>query len=435
MPATEPAPQCRYETVFSIFLVLLAFLWKDNPSLVYPQILYLFSGLLLLNLGAGMSLRRWPARRALAAGIILLNCAVITLALEYSGGPRSNLWVLYLLPIYTASLWLRTREVFWITLGAVGFNIAFQAHNVVLWDDTAAFLLALKSAVLVFAAVTTHGLAARERRGLERLNIEREALAALEKTNQSSCKRLEQARALADVGLATASVAHDLKSPMLVILGTAQYLLENASFPEAFHPDVKRMVRSAQLCQQIAANVLDAAAGRANEVQECDIGDVVESALGVYGNMLLDSGISVQVAVAPGLPAVLGRPYELQRVLINLLSNAKDAMPKGGSIAIRANRRVGPEGHAIELDVDDSGRGIPAEMLGRLFQPFSTSKVPGKGTGIGLYMSRIIVQTHGGTLTALNLPDGGCRFALTLPALAAGLALEPVPRDGAHDPA
>ncbi|HBL19024.1 MAG: hypothetical protein A2X36_13610 [Elusimicrobia bacterium GWA2_69_24] len=430
-----PEPQCRYETVFSIFLVLLAFLWKDNPSLVYPQILHLFSGLLLLNLGAGMSLRRWPARRALAAGIILLNCAVITLALEYSGGPRSNLWVLYLLPIYTASLWLRTREVVWITLGAVGFNLAFQAHNVVLWDDTAAFLLALKSAILTFAAFTTHGLAERERRGMERLAADREALAALERAGQSSRKRLEQARALADVGLATASVAHDLKSPTMVVLGTAQYLLENAAFPEAFHPDIKRIIRSAQLCQQLSSSVLDGAAGRAGEVQECDVRDVVDSALAVYGDMLLKHGIAVRVDSEAGLPAVMGRPYELQRVLINLLSNAKDAMPKGGSIALRARRRVGPEGTRIELHVEDSGRGIPAEMLGRLFQPFATSKGPGKGTGIGLYMSRIIVQTHGGTLTAQNMADGGCRFALSLPALAAGLALAPAPQDGARGPA
>src|SRR5262245_59197817 len=106
-----------YEVMFCFFLVVLAFLFRDNTGLVYPQILYLLVLLLTLNLAAGVSLRIWPKKNWVPCLIIIANCATITAVLHYSGEQESNLWVLFLLPIYTVCLLLTRNEVIWVTMG------------------------------------------------------------------------------------------------------------------------------------------------------------------------------------------------------------------------------------------------------------------------------------------------------------------------------
>lgn len=119
----------KYEVVFSVFLVILAFLWRQNPNFTYPQILYSFIVFLTLNLVVGLSLRFWPSREWISALIILANCGTITAIISYSGGQDFYLWVLYLLPIYTVCLLLSGREVSWITTGVLSFNSIFYASS------------------------------------------------------------------------------------------------------------------------------------------------------------------------------------------------------------------------------------------------------------------------------------------------------------------
>lgn len=115
----------RYEAGFCVFMGALAFLGRDNPSLEYPAILHLFGVLMVLNLLAGIALRRRPDAPMISTGFILANCGVITAILAYSGGASSNLWVLYLLPIFTVCLLLGPRETVFITVGVVAFNAVF----------------------------------------------------------------------------------------------------------------------------------------------------------------------------------------------------------------------------------------------------------------------------------------------------------------------
>src|SRR5262245_29189915 len=122
---SDAAVSRRYETIFVIFLLALVFLYRDNTNLVYPQILYLFVFLLGLNLSAGWALRKWPTHPWVATSITLGNCGVLTAVLAYSGGPDSNFWVLYLLPIYTVCLLMSGLQLILIVLGIISFNGAF----------------------------------------------------------------------------------------------------------------------------------------------------------------------------------------------------------------------------------------------------------------------------------------------------------------------
>ncbi|NPC69062.1 sensor histidine kinase [Corallococcus exiguus] len=127
--------------------------------------------------------------------------------------------------------------------------------------------------------------------------------------------------------------------------------------------------------------------------------------------------LSLDVALPEGLPRVAGSAMELRYVVINLLINARDAMPRGGAIRVRAFKA----GKAVRLVVEDEGTGIPEEHLPNIFKPFFTTKGE-RGTGLGLSMAHGVVTQAGGTLTAANRPEGGAVFTLTFPALKAAPA-------------
>ena len=209
----ERAVAHKYEVVFCIFLAAMAYLGRGNADMVYPNILYLFFLLLSLNFLAILALRLWPLKEWLSALIILANCGVIAGILSYSGGAQSNLWVLYLLPIYSASLLLHGREVAWITVGAICFNTVFYFVSSNLVDSAAIFEISLKNGLLLFSAALTWRLVSAERRSAFNLSRQREEMRRLEDENKLKAARDEQAEKLAEMGLISAGIVHDLKNP------------------------------------------------------------------------------------------------------------------------------------------------------------------------------------------------------------------------------
>ena len=113
------------------------------------------------------------------------------------------------------------------------------------------------------------------------------------------------------------------------------------------------------------------------------------------------------------LPEIVGDPQQLQQVFLNLLLNAADAVPEGGKITIKTSHDK--EGKTIAIRVQDTGKGIPAELKERIFQPFFTTKGRGKGTGLGLAVSKRIVEEHGGSIDVARNEAGGASFKIVLP--------------------
>lgn len=178
-----------YETGFCIFLVILAFLCRENPHLIYPQVLCLFVLLSVLNLAAGVALRLRRFGDCVSALLVLANCGTITAILSHSGEYESNLWVLYLLPIYTACILLSSREVVWITGGAVIFNAAYHWSSAQVIDAAAYFALSLKSGLFIFAAATTCRIARKHREAREALTAQ-DAQLALSETSLTLFRKL-----------------------------------------------------------------------------------------------------------------------------------------------------------------------------------------------------------------------------------------------------
>jgi len=408
----------KYETIFCIFLVVLAFLFRENTHLAYPQVLYLFLILLILNLSIGMLFQRWAYRTWMGWGIVLGNGAIITLILNFSGGADSNLWVLYLLPIYTSCIFLNGIGVGLLLFGVIGCTFLFGLAPGVRMDSAAAFFVSLKTVVFCFATIAIWRVAQKNRKAREKILCQRQEVLKMEKKIDRYDVEIRETKKMADMGQIASGIAHDLKNPIAVILGTVNLLLEDESVQGTFRADLERMFRSAELCQNITSNVLAYSRTNEDSFQPCDLNEIVDAALVIYESLLAESAIRVTKKYTSPSAPVRGNPSELERIVLNLFSNARAAMKTGGELKVATVIVLSPDPVGmtrVELSVEDTGLGIPAETMARIFKPFNTTKPLEEGTGLGLYLCREIATRHKGNLNAENVPRGGAKFTLSLP--------------------
>ena len=225
-----------------------------------------------------------------------------------------------------------------------------------------------------------------------------------------------QSEKMAAVGTLVSGVAHELNNPLTSIAGLAEFLLEQplGTVPDRDH--LRVIAEEAQRAGSIVRNLLTFARKGPSERQRLDLGDVVERTLFLMDWELKLQGIAMERHVARDLPAVMGDRQQLQQVVLNLVTNAAQAvatLPAG--LPRRITVSVEPAGERVVVRVADSGLGIPADVLPRVFSPFFTTKPQGEGTGLGLFISYGLVEGHGGTLTVESRPGAGATFTLSLP--------------------
>jgi two-component system NtrC family sensor kinase len=233
--------------------------------------------------------------------------------------------------------------------------------------------------------------------------------------------QLIQSEKMAAVGTLVSGVAHELNNPLTSIAGLSEFLLEQprAAVPDREH--LKVINEQAERAGRIVRDLLTFSRKGPAEFQPVDLGDIVQRTVQLMGYDFRRHGVAVEVAVAPGVPAVLGDRYQLQQVVLNLLTNAAHAV----STALPDRQRrvrvaVACDGTRVSLEVADTGPGLTADVQAQMFSPFFTTKPPGEGTGLGLFVSYGIATAHGGTLTARSQPGEGATLALSLPAVPAG---------------
>lgn len=405
----------RYEAALWSVLGALAYLARNNTRLVYPDVLWLFALLLAVSLGAAWAVRRWPQKDWPHAACTVASFAVIAGIQSRSGGAESNLWVLYFLPLFSSALLLRGRELAWVAIGASLCDALMYVGPDSAWGPAVGFELAVKTGVLWAAAGSTWILAESERRARARSESQREALGRLESDLKDAETARERDHRLAAVGLASAATAHDLATPLTVIRGYAQLRLEQTDLDADLKKDLERIDRAASFCQQLASATLSTARGGERAGACLNLTESAENALALSEDVLKSRRIAVSRDFADGEFRVQGQGSELERIFLNLIANAAKAMPDGGTLTVRLSPLETPEGECVEARVEDTGRGIPPEVLSKLFSPFVTSRADSGGTGLGLYLCRETARRHGGDLTAFNRPGGGAVFSLRLP--------------------
>jgi signal transduction histidine kinase len=237
------------------------------------------------------------------------------------------------------------------------------------------------------------------------------------RTLQETQAQLIQSGKLAAVGTLAAGVAHELNQPLMIIRGYAQELLRDRRIAdEEVRNDLWRIEAQTNRMAAIINHLRDFSRESKGRRQITDLNRMVQDTLAFLEQQLRAGNITVTQELYAALPAVRVDPLRIEQVLLNLITNARDAMEKAGvgSITVRTERT---QDSRVALSVTDTGPGIPDEIRTRIFDPFFTTKEVGKGTGLGLSICHGIVEEHGGELM-MESPaiDGkGARFTIVLP--------------------
>jgi signal transduction histidine kinase len=228
-------------------------------------------------------------------------------------------------------------------------------------------------------------------------------------------EQLFQTAKLAAVGEMAASLAHELNNPLMVILGHAGLLQREVPADSRAAVNVGTIVSEANRAGKIVRDVLDFARRRDPNREPVSLEQLLDRSLALLEGRLHRARVEVARVFDGGPPLLSADRDQLTQVFINLIGNAIDAMPEGGVLTIETGLHGHNGARYAGVDIVDTGHGIPAERLPQVFEPFYTTKPEGTGTGLGLPISRRIVEAHGGTLHAESAPGSGTRMRLRLP--------------------
>jgi two-component system NtrC family sensor kinase len=225
-------------------------------------------------------------------------------------------------------------------------------------------------------------------------------------------EEMTQTEKLTSLGLLAAGVAHEVNTPLAVISNYIQMLAKQMPDDDPRHGIIDKIVKQTFRASEIVNNLLNFSRTGAAEIADIDVNRVVEETLSLVAHPLKTSQIQVLKQLGETLPAVRGSANKLQQVFLNLFLNARDAMPAGGMLEVRTGAHNG----SVEIEIADTGAGIPREHIHRIFDPFFTTKANGRGTGLGLSVSYGIIKEHAGKIDVRSTPGKGTSFHVEFPA-------------------
>jgi signal transduction histidine kinase len=224
-------------------------------------------------------------------------------------------------------------------------------------------------------------------------------------------EHLRQIEKLSALGRLAAGIAHEINNPLGSILGFAQAAAARLNPADALTPALQGIEEEALRCRSIVQNLLTFSRQGDGGFDDFDLALAVEGTLSMIEAQARVQGVTIVRELEAGLLAS-GDRGQIQQVVMNLCTNAVDAMPDGGRLTIRSRKL---KGGRVLLEVEDQGPGIPEEIRGRIFDPFFTTKELGKGTGLGLSLVHEIIVRHKGAIEAAFPSGKGSLFRVTLP--------------------
>jgi PAS domain S-box-containing protein len=224
---------------------------------------------------------------------------------------------------------------------------------------------------------------------------------------QAQLRRTER---IAELGTLASGMAHEIGTPMNVILGRAEYLMDRVK-EEPIKRGLQTIVTQVERITKVMNQLLSFARRKTPERRPLDLQKAIEESVEIFRERLAKNRIHVEMDLVDPYPLVLGDADQMNQVLINLIVNAVHAMPDGGTLSIGLAR----EKDFVKLTVADTGHGIPHEVVKKIFEPFFTTKEFGKGTGLGLTVVKGIIEEHQGSIAVESEEGKGTRFRVLLP--------------------
>ncbi|MCY1073652.1 sensor histidine kinase [Archangium lansingense] len=409
------------QLLYLLALTCLPFWLVDSLSVMRPtwDTLALRLGWAGLTGVMGWSLR-WlgPSRRRLVrtvAGVVVPNVFLAVVVHRLGGASNPLFSWFFVMPLMTLTV---SRGELW--QGVLSTLMPVVAAGTLMGlEGMAPVPMVTRLLLLMGAGAVGMQMSSFYRRLKQaRTRAEEDQRAVQEELVASQARALHTER-LAQVGRLAAGVAHEVKNPLAYVQANLRFLLEerqptadgnDAEYTEALQETLQGVERIHQIVKDLTT--VSRAEETAQCVGRCELVPVIESSMRL-ASVRLKSLVKLAVEVPPQVVAK-AEPRRLEQVLLNLLLNAADAIEdakvQGGRVAVRAE----VEGERVRVMVEDNGPGIAEEHLPKLFMTFFTTKAPGKGTGLGLALSRQYVESFGGTLRAENRPEGGARFIVEL---------------------
>src|SRR5712692_1397290 len=221
---------------------------------------------------------------------------------------------------------------------------------------------------------------------------------------------------LATIGELAAFIAHEINNPLTSVLGYASLILSETPADDPKRSDLEVIEKESLRARAIVRDLLGYARQTDSAMEQTGINDALESILPLIRKRAESQNVNIEAALDPQVPRIMGDVNQLKQVFINILNNAIDAMPSGGRVAVTTREIAGNgTGPQVEISFQDSGVGIATDKINRIFDPFFTTKEDGKGTGLGLPISKRIVERHGGSIAVASTPGQGTRFTICLP--------------------
>jgi two-component system NtrC family sensor kinase len=223
---------------------------------------------------------------------------------------------------------------------------------------------------------------------------------------------------LASIGELATGLAHEINNPLAIISAEQTNIRDllgtmngNPANIAEIEESIERSKNQVRRCADITKRMLQFGRSRESALEPTELGPRLKDIVDLLQRRANVRNVRINLDIREGLPPVMIDPLELEQVIINLIQNALDALPKGGTIAVRSYRK----GNEVHLEVEDNGMGIPSENLDRIFEPFFTTKPVGKGTGLGLSMCFGIVSSWGGRISARSIMGKGTTIEILLP--------------------
>jgi len=294
---------------------------------------------------------------------------------------------LYFLPLLLAGLWFGLK-------GALSTSLAITALSVPLvlmsWHG-----LSPTDFDRILELVVFNGVAAM--------------LGALSDREKAREKALRESESLASIGRAVSALAHDMRTPLTAIGGFTRLVQERMSGAEHVRNKLGLVIEATDRLEAMVKDMLDFSRPLKLELTGKDINELVERTLPLLEKPVQEKKLIIEADLDPGLPPLAFDSMRMEQVLINLVSNAIEASPVGGSVRITTRLK----GDGVSVEMADSGPGIPPENAEKIFTPFFATK--SRGTGLGLAIVLKIVEAHDGRVEVLENPGGGAVFKITLP--------------------
>jgi two-component system, NtrC family, sensor histidine kinase HydH len=418
------------DLLWLLFLAVLAFL--PPVAEIHKQLILLAIG--IVQVRENWFLKKFPRRGA--TYVVLLKIALATLLIDHTGelSINSSYWPVYFLPVVTAAEYFNPLgTLLWTALASAAYCSylypALQEYEI---GAESYGLLAIRVLFFFLAAMLVNRFVVENRRQIKRYQELAETLAETNRKLELAQEEARRSERLAALGQMSAGLAHEIRNPLGVIKGSAEMLQQKLSDSNALAGELAGYISSeTNRLSALVTRFLDFARPLHAELTPQEITPVLDRALHFValsekdGTVHKDAAVRVERQYQSDLPLVPLDDGLCEQAFVNLIQNAYDAMGTGGgTLCLSVARSNGQGREGVEVRIEDTGPGIPAELREQIFNPFVTTKKTGVGLGLSI-VSRII-DGHHGTIRVENRSDSanghGARFVLFFPVSEAAAA-------------